>query len=420
MAKPSILRRMLMRGLGVKDAGTDMSLAEYLEYVLRGGGRTSVTGRNVGWQQALQVTTALRCTQVLADAIATVPLNIVREQKGERVVDKKHPLYKLFMVRANAWQTGLAYRETVGYHLALAEAHYAFKVYNTAGDVIELLPLIPGTVSLDTTAQEPTFRVRRPVTGEVKTMTSREIFYVPGASWNGTAGVDPMLNLREALGLSLATEEAHARLHRNGGKPGGLYSVEGTLDGNDYEKLRAWIEKNVEGVENSFKTLVLDRAAKFTPLAMTGVDSEHLATRRHQIEEVCRGMGVLPIMVGHANEQTTFASASEMFLAHAVHTARPRHRRFEAAVNANLLSPQDRANDYSALFDDTEMLRMNPKDSAEYFSKALGSGGAPGWLTPNEVRRATNPLLPDLPDGDKLPQGSNAQNTVKPTGTPQV
>ena len=35
---------------------------------------------------------------------------------------------------------------------------------------------------------------------------------------------------------------------------------------------------------------------------MTGVDLEHLSTRRFQIEEICRSARVLPIMVGMADK----------------------------------------------------------------------------------------------------------------------
>jgi HK97 family phage portal protein len=418
MAKRGFWHRSMMRALGVKDAGVDMSLQEYVEYVSRG--QRSVTGRSVSWEDALKVTTAFRCARVLADGIATVPLKIMKSDGKTNTPAADNPLYDVFMLRANAWQTGLEYRETVGLHWALAGNHFAFKVKNPRGEVVELWPLKPSYVSVQAPKRlgdRPTYLVSRPE-GDTRTLTTDEIWHVAAPSWDSYIGLETIKLAREALGLSLATEEHHARLHRNGARPGGLYSVEGTLEQEDYEALKAWIEKSVEGVENAFSTLILDRQAKFTPMSMNGVDSEHLATRRHQIEEVCRAFGVLPIMVGHANEQTTFASSENMFLAHVVHTIRPLHRRIEAAVNDGLLTEGQRARGHYARFYESELLRGASKDRGEYFTKALGSGGSKGWLTQNEVRAEEGRDW--IKGGDDLPQppAPTATSTPQP-GAPQ-
>ena len=42
------------------------------------------------------------------------------------------------------------------------------------------------------------------------------------------------------------------------------------------------------GSENSGKPMIMDRAAKWLQTSMNGVDSQHLETRKFQIEEVCR------------------------------------------------------------------------------------------------------------------------------------
>src|SRR5262249_39101885 len=138
----------------------------------------------------------------------------------------------------------------------------------------------------------------------------------------------------------------------------------------------------VGGVNKTGKALVLDRNAKFTPVGMTGVDAQHLDTRRFQIEEICRVMGVMPIMVGHYANTMTFASASEMFLAHNVHTARPWHRRLEASINTSLLSDTERRSGVYAKFLDAELLRGQPGARADYYGKGIKDG----WMTRNEAR----------------------------------
>jgi HK97 family phage portal protein len=118
---------------------------------------------------------------------------------------------------------------------------------------------------------------------------------------------------REAIGLAIATEETHASLHANGAQPGGVLAVKGKLDKEARERLKAAWQAFQGGVANRFKTAVLDVDAEWKPLSMTGVDSQHLETRRFQIEEICRAMRVFPQLVMHSDKTSTFASAEQFF-----------------------------------------------------------------------------------------------------------
>jgi HK97 family phage portal protein len=217
----------------------------------------------------------------------------------------------------------------------------------------------------------------------------------------GLAAVD---QAREAIGLAMAAESTQARMHRNSLRTGGLYSVDRGLNDPEYKRLRAWIDRHLDADEQ-FKPLLLDRAAKFTPTAMTGVDSQHIETRRHQVEEICRHFRVMPVMVGHPADMAARAAMEQIFIAHVVHTLMPWYRRLEQDIAVGLLDARERQTHF-ADFDEHGLLRGALKDQAEYFSKALGSGGGRGWLTQNEVRQIVgqNPH----PDGNELPEPLNA------------
>lgn len=382
-----------------------------------GRGRVSETGRVINATTALEVTTVFRCAQVKADCIATVPCKIFRKDVAGREAVPDHPLQRIMMGRANEWQSGLEYRETLGFHLAIEGNHYAFKnIVN--GELSELIPLEPNWVTVQRNQRDPSnyaliYTVRAP-NGQTKDFPAEAIWHVRGPSWNGWYGLETIKIARESIGLALATEENHAKLHKNASRPGGLYSVDGTLNPDQFKGLKAWIDENFAGSENAFTTMILDRGAKFTSMAMTGVDTEHLDTRRFQIEEVCRAMGVLPIMVGHSDKTATYASAEQMFLAHAQHTARPLHRRVEAAIAFGLLTPDEVKAGYYAKFMDSELLRGAAVDRAKYYQAGLGVGGGPAWLTQDEVR--------EFEDMD--PKGGTAADlptsTTNPAAPPQA
>ena len=347
------------------------------------GGREAKSGASVTWKTALEVTTVLRCCTVIADGVASVPLRIYRKDAAtdRRQPAQDHPLYELLSVAPNDWQDSLEFRETLAFHLALTSNAFVF-VNRVGGRIVELIPLEPGRVEVE---QQRDWSLRYRVTnlaGMRQDFPAEAIWHIRGPSWNGWFGLEAVRLAREAIGLAMALETSHARLHRNGVQTSGLYSVDGTLNKEQYDLLRAFIERNAAGADNSGRVMILDRAAKWTSQVMNGVDAQHVETRKNQVEEICRAFGVMPIMVGHADKTATYASAEQMFLAHAVHTVRPWHRRFEQSIKRNLLTPDERRAGYYPKFVDTELLRGAAKDRAEYYTKGINAG----WLLRNEAR----------------------------------
>jgi HK97 family phage portal protein len=383
------------------------------------GTRESISGRSVTWKTALDVSTILACTRVLADGVATVPLKLMRRDPatGRRAEAADHPASWLLSHAPNDWQTSVDFRDTLMMHLALCRNGYVFKVRAPDGRLLELLPVAPAMVRIVHTGNDaPRYFIRAEPGRPEFAVPEGAMWHIRALAWDGVTGHEAINAAREAIGLALATEEQHSRLHKNGMQSPGIYSVTGTLNPKQYDDLRRYLEKHVQGLANAHKPLILDRDAKWTPIAAKGVDAEHLATRRFQIEENCRAMGVLPIMVGHSNEQTTFASSENMFLAHNVHTIRPWHRRWEASANRSFLTRREIADGYYFKFFDGELLRGAAKDRAEFYAKALGAGGSPAWLTPNDIRGFED--MDPIEGGDDLPKpaGAAASPPAPPSG----
>lgn len=326
---------------------------------------------------------------------------------------RAHPLYDLMAVKPNDWTTSYEFRETLVMHAALGNA-YAFK-NRSAEKISELILLNPSRVEK---VQAKDYSITYKVTGDsgsVQVFPAEAIWHVRGPSWDGLLGMDVLNIAREALGLAIATEETHAKLHAKGVRPSGTYSVEGPLDGKQYAELKAWIEKEYAGAENSAAPMILDRGAKWISQTMTGLDAQHLETRKFEIEEVCRYMDVMPIMIGYSDKATTYASAEQMFLAHVVHTLAPWYARIEQSADANLLTPKERESGLYFKFIDAGLLRGAAKDRAEYYSKALGAGGSPAWMTQDEVR-ALDELNPMGGTAAVLPVTTNAPAAPNPKG----
>ncbi len=373
------------------------------------GGRASAAGPSVTWNSALEVATVLACVRVIANGIAQIPWKVHLEANGRRVVATDHPVHMLLTRRPNDWQTAFELKQTLTWHRLLTGNAFAWLGRVGPERRVKVIePIEPGRVTVRRSRDNVlTYEVTAD-DGSKVVFDASEIWHMRGPSWDGWRGLDTVKLARDAIGLSIATERAHADLHRNGVRTSGLYSVEGKLGGEGFEKLSAWLDSHSDGKPNAGKPMIVDMGAKYTPMQMSGVDAQHLETRKHQIEEICRAFGVMPIMVGHADKTATYASAEQMFQAHVVHCLAPHYVYMEQSADNALLGEADLEAGHYTKFAPNALMRGTAKDRSEFFAKALGSGGGKGWMTQNEVRS-----LEDLdPHAD-----SRADELPQPLGT---
>ncbi len=393
------------------DGGTIRSASEMLREMLRLGGN-SKSGVAVTWETALRVSTLFACARVIADGLAQVPLKVFQESADGQVRNpaRDHALYDLLHREPNDFQTSFEYREMVALHLVITGRHHSF-INRVRGQIVELIPFEPGVVTTEMAADGTVSYKARTRNGGTQVYPAEAIWHLKGPSWNGWEGLDTVRQAaREALGLAIATEEAHARLHANGVSPSGTWSIEGTLNDQQYKSLRQFIIDNNAGANRGLP-MIVDRGAKWLQQSMSGVDAQHLETRRFQVEEICRALRVMPIMVGLSDKASTYASAEQMFLAHVVHTLAPWYERLEQSIDVRLLGKAARREGYYAKFVINALMRGSIKDRGEFYARALGAGGSPAWMTQDEVR-ALEEMNPKGGTAAALPVATNVPKTT--------
>lgn len=306
----------------------------------------SQTGISVTWATALQVTAMFACARVVAEGIAQSRMKLLRPKPGGKGNDSytKHPLYQLLWLEPSRGFTAFSMLETIVIHLMFVGNAYVFiNKVDDGSRIAELIVLEPGRVKV---TRRPDLTYVYDVAGDdgaQKRMPEGTIWHIRGPSWNGWMGLETVKIAREALGLSIALEQSHARMHKNGARPQGTYSVEGELTTPQHDQLAGWLKKYAVGGSLEGQPLILDRGAKWFDQRMTGVDTEHLSTRRFQIEEICRAARVMPIMVGLSEKSATYASSEQMFLTHEIHTLAPWAGRIEQSAEVSLLTDQEKA-----------------------------------------------------------------------------
>lgn len=288
-------------------------------------------------KSALQVSTVLACVRVIADGCATPELGVFRQTAdGKRERATNIPEYRLLSRRPNEWQTSHEWRRQMTLHAALTGAALSIKVKGLNGRVRELIPVQPGRWDVRKIARyESRYRCWDEF-GLIGDFGHDDVFVLNGLQWDFIGNINAVALARTAIGLAIATEKSQASMHKNGLRPSGMYSVEGTLTDVQYERLAAYL-KSKSGPDKTGIPLVLDRSAKWTTTAMTGVDAQHVETRRLQIEEICRFYNVFPIMVGSSDKAATFASSEAFFSAHVKHTLSPWHTNWKQRLDEFLL-----------------------------------------------------------------------------------
>jgi HK97 family phage portal protein len=337
----------------------------------------SSTGAAISASTALQVSTVLACVRAIADGCATPQLHVYREKAdGRRELATNIPEYRILSRRPNEWQTSFEFRRTLTMHAVLTGNALAFKV-KSGNRVRELIPIVPGNYVIEHRSRYDVAYHLHDQFGSIGTFGVEDVLHLPSWQWEWIKGLSAVHLAREAIGLSMAAEQNQGALHRNGGRPGGILTTSLTQSPESVARLReAW--KQYQST-NRNGVAVLDGGWDFKPLAMNGVDSQHLETRRFQVEEICRAFGVFPIIVGHSDKSATFASSEAFFTAHVRQTLMPWQELWRQRIDEFVL---DGSGPLFVEFDNRYLLAGSMADRAQWARTMVELG----IYTRNEIR----------------------------------
>ena len=384
-----------------------MSSHDLLEEIY--GGIESDSGLKVSWREAIQASAVFACLRVLSNGVAQVPFILF--QKNGRNKDRAtgHPLYDLVHLAPNEHMTSFDFRFMLILHLALTGNAFAF-INRVRGEIVELLPFLPGSVTVHRNGWTVSYKITTPE-GRQYEVPSGDMWHLRYMPWDGVSGLDPVKVARNVLGLTMAAETYGSKFFRQGGRPQGVLSTPATLSDDQRKGLRQDWEAMNAGLQNANRIAVLWADLKYTPLSGTNDQNQFLETRRFQIEEVCRFMGVNPLMVYYSDKTSTYASAEQMFSQHVTHTLDPLYVNIEQSAALKLLTKEERRQGYYFKLISNGLMRGVAKDRGEFYKSMRITGG----MTINEIR--------DLEDLNPVEGGDNPfvplnSNVSAATGKP--
>lgn len=362
------------------------------------GGTTS--GNRVTEQSAMQMTAVYACVRILSEAIAGLPVHLYRyTETGSKEKAIKHPLYFLLHDEPNPEMTSFVFRETMMTHLLLYGNAYSQIIRNGKGEVIGLYPLMPNRMTVDRDDKGQIYYQYQVSDSDAPTMNEgtvnlkkEDVLHIPGLGFDGLVGYSPIAMAKNAIGLSIATEEYGAKFFANGATPGGILEYPGTVK--DPDRVRDSWNKGFSG-RNSHKVAILEEGMKYTPISISPNEAQFLETRKFQIDEIARIFRVPPHMVGDL-EKSSFSNIEQQSLEFVKYTLEPWLMRWEQSINRALLSPNEKSA-YFVKFNVDGLLR------GDYQSRMSGYATARqnGWMSANDIRELENlDLIPAEEGGD--------------------
>lgn len=385
----------------------DLTDPRFLEFIRNGGTGLTESGVTVTVDQALRNTTVFRCVSLISFAIGMLPVHLRDKRTREKATE--HPAFRILHKRPNAWQTAFEFRSLMQQR-ALAHGNAYARIVRSGSRITQLVPFDPKRTKVEQRSDwSLQYRYRRPDGGET-ILPAIDVFHLRfGLSENGYEGISLVAKSAEAIGLAIQAERAAARLFRNGVIAGGVLSTPKKLSPEVWERLKSDLESR-RGAGNAHRDMILEEGLDYKSGGQSGRDNQHLETRAHQIEEVARPYGVPRPLLG-VND-TSWGSGidvlGQLFVRYGLN---PWFTAWEQAIERDILTDQE--SDYlEAKFNAGALLRGSAKDQAEFFAKALGSGGHQPWMTTDEIRD-----LSDLPPGADLPlaPGQTAGDNNEPS-----
>lgn len=339
---------------------------------------------------SLQVSVVHRAINVIAHAVAGVPLNTYeRKRDGSREVAERTTTYRLLHDAPNAWMTSFRWRHMmVARAILYGDAFY--QLLPGPGGISQIVPLEPQTTRVveQLGNGKLVYVTRDKVDGGYqpeRRLTQDSVLRVCGMSLDGKTSIAFPEVAKKAIELSLLAEKHGAMFLRRGSRFVGVLSTDSGVtltEENRDRNQKAW-QSAYGGPEGTGGTPLLEGGLKYQPISANNRDSQWLEARTFQVEELLRFLGVPGVLVGYPDKTATYASAEQFFLSFVKDTVHPWTENIAAELNRSVVIQPER---FFCEFDLDGLLKGDIKTRYEAHRSAIMAG----WKNRQEVRREEN------------------------------
>jgi HK97 family phage portal protein len=376
----------------------------------------TASGISVTPDSAMQSPTVQAIVQAVAGAISTLPVHVMQKTtKGNRTNKEllpNHPVARLLSA-PNDTQDRVTYWLDATSWLIRYGNHYAVKARGVTGPIRRLQSIPPGDITVEQQQdRQLLYRI-----GVDPQRTPAQMHHVRGAARNGWLGDSPVMDVREAIALEIAAERFGASFFGNGAMPALVFKY---MTGSQGHKSAAGRQEFIDKFQESygrgrrFRALLLPLGMEMEdPVKLENDKAQFLETRKLQRTIIAGAFGVPPHLVGDL-ERGTFSNIEHQSLEFVQRVVLRYVRMFEAAMERDLLTDQDRAQGVIIRFNMDGLLR------GDFQSRQAGLKiqREAGVINPNEWREHEGMNPRDDEGGelywDKGPSGQGEEPEPEP------
>jgi HK97 family phage portal protein len=378
-------RRILGRPLSARDGRL---------YEIFGGGETWA-GEAVSTHGAMNLSAFWAGTRIKSQTIASLSFDVMEKKPdGTKVRAPNHELQELLDVSPNADQTSIEFWEGRVLGLCTSGNGFAEKVFRSGGALSALNPMPSDTWVERKQSRELVYKFND--RGKPVELPEEKVFHIK-AFGDGDLGFSPVEYARQTLSLTIATEKAAGHNFARGLRAKGFF-VMPSGSRPLTEEQRADAKKNLVEANagpNAPWAGILEGGVDFKSVSLSMRDAEMILNRRFNIEDVCRWVGVPPIVIGHAAEGQTMWGTGVAHIMQAWYTLYLRGdlKRIEQAIAKRIMTPAQRLR-FTVKINFEDLLRADTAARAAFYRSLLDAG----VMTINEVRKLEG--LPPVEGGD--------------------
>lgn len=328
---------------------------------------SSWSGVSVTADTALGIPTFWACYGLITETLASLPLHVYRDRPvagRDKVPD--YWLYSLLHEQPNDQQDAFQWFEYLTGQMILRGHAYALKVpsRDRNGTFKEFIPIDADNVTIE---RLPNGRIRyrvRQLDGTIDVVNDEDILHI---LYKG--GMSVITAMRQTLGATVAQEQYAAAFYANGAGAGLVFEHPTQMTEDAQKRFKASWDGVHRGAGNAYKTAVLEEGMKVAHIGLTQEDAQYIQTAEFRAEELCRTLRIPPHMVGLTSKVTSWGTGIEqMSIGFVTYTLLPWLRRWEQAINRQLITEDDRALGYYASFNVDGLLRGDTAARGQFYA----------------------------------------------------
>lgn len=313
------------------------------------------------------------CVNIIADAVASLSLNVYKKGRNGRTRVENIELAKVLKRNPNYYDSAFTFKEQIMLHLLLRGNAFIFVERNSDYSVRALYPLDPDTVEICMDKKNDVY-YKYTVDGVTYKYNANTVLHIPAIRYNKLRGLSPMEYSTHSAKTGLELEE-YTQNYFDGGIHSKLLVNVPVEHKNwtkeDSQKLSEQLLDAYGGNENANKPLILSKGLTATPININGnSDSQLVENRAFSEKEIAKIFRVPLFMLGsEASKFTNMEQANTNFLQH---TLTPWLVKIQEYFNR--LLPGDLQDSCYVEFDTGTMLRADYNTRMTNYVKGLQSG----------------------------------------------